>query len=197
MATSYALRWGYQRVSNRGRPAGGASCSLEAIPRFGSRAHPMATSPAVIRGSVASKGRVDSFPHRWPMIPVLNHSSGGCSPSFRRASPVRTLRPDAGPHTLRVRDELGIYALNKDDEDTRMSPSNIPKGVAVFKSASMLGVLLTALIMAVSISESLAQGVCCLTVAAVRSMLRKLSENTTHRKQCGSRADANHLEGLL
>jgi hypothetical protein len=27
-------------------------------------------------------------------------------PSFRRASEVRTLRPDAGPHTLRVRDEL-------------------------------------------------------------------------------------------
>jgi hypothetical protein len=27
-------------------------------------------------------------------------------PSFRHAPPVRTLRPDAGPYTLRVRDEL-------------------------------------------------------------------------------------------
>ena len=49
--------------------------------------------------------------------------------------------------------------IEEDVEDTRMNPPNITGGwLAVFKSASMLGVLLTALIMAVSISESLAQG---------------------------------------
>ena len=33
-------------------------------------------------------------------------SSSRMLPSFRRASPVRTLRPAAEPYTLRVRDEL-------------------------------------------------------------------------------------------
>ena len=39
MATSYALRSAYQRVSNRRRPppGWGPPGSLEAIPRFGSR----------------------------------------------------------------------------------------------------------------------------------------------------------------
>jgi hypothetical protein len=54
---------------------------------------------------VAFKGCGDSFPHRCPMIPVLE-SSSRMLPSFRRAAPVRTLPPAAEPYTLRVRDEL-------------------------------------------------------------------------------------------